>query len=438
MNGAFVLGVGALGLGQGTALGFLTVFVFVLFALGVPVVLLFGVWSLGFTMLNDPFPFVNIPIAAFEQLQSFPLVAIPLFIGVGSLINASGMASDIVGFSRASGGWLPGSTANTAIYTAGIFSAITGSNTATTASVGEALYGDLEAEGYDEEFAAATIAAGGTIGVIIPPSVMFILYGVTFNVSVPDLFLAGIVPGVMMVLGLSAVATYVSWRNDYGTVEQDLSAANVLKQFWHSKDAFVAVVILLGGIYAGVFTPSESAIVAIVYIVLSSLTNADADYRAIIESVFTAVRLSAMIIPILVTSIMVQQNLSYLGLQRVVGDAIVGLGNPWLVGGAMFVVLLLSGMTLASVPNMVLVAPLLAPAAFHLGLSPLMWGVVFLINDAIGFITPPYGLNLYVISSITGIDYVDVATSAVPYLLVQYSIWVVFFVFPAANVLAPT
>jgi len=425
------------GLGQGTALLLLTVFVFALFALGVPVLLLFGIWSLGFTVLTGPFPFVNIPLAAFEQLQSFPLVAIPLFIGVGSLINASGMSSDIIGFSRASGGWLPGSTANTAIYTAGIFSAITGSNTATTASVGEALYDDLEEEGYDKEFAAATIAAGGTIGVIIPPSVMFILYGVTFNVSVPDLFLAGIIPGLMMMFGLSAVATYVSWKNDYGTAEQKFSVVNIVRQFWKSKDAFIAIAILLGGIYAGIFTPSESAIAAIVYITLSSLTNVDADLREIVGSIFNAARLSAMIVPILVTSIMVQQNLSYLGLQRIVGNAIVGLGNPWLIGIAMFVILLVSGMTLASVPNMVLVAPLLAPAAFHLGLSPLMWGVIFLINDAIGFITPPYGLNLYIISSITGIDYVNVATSALPYLLIQYSVWIVFFMFPAVNVLAP-
>jgi C4-dicarboxylate transporter DctM subunit len=435
MNGVFAATV--FGLGQGTLLGLLTVFTFVLFALGIPVLLLFGVWSLGFTLLSDPFPFINISLASFEQLQSFPLVAIPLFIGVGALINASGMSSDIIGFSRASGGWLPGSTANTAIYTAGIFSAITGSNTATTASVGEALYDDLSEEGYDDEFAAATIAAGGTIGVIIPPSVMFILYGVTFNISVPDLFLSGIIPGVMMMLGLSAVATYVSWKNSYGTAEQKFSVVNIIREFWSSKDAFIAIAILLGGIYAGIFTPSESAIAAIVYIALSSITNADADFRAIIDSVFTATRLSAMIIPILVTSIMVQQNLSYLGLQQVISDAIIALGNPWLIGVTMFVILFLSGMTLASVPNMVLVAPLLAPVAFHLDISPLMWGVIFLINDAIGFITPPYGLNLYIISSITGIDYVSVATSALPYLVVLYSIWVVFFIFPEVNILAP-
>jgi C4-dicarboxylate transporter DctM subunit len=432
------LATSAFGLTGGQLIGLLTVISFVLFALGIPVLLLFGVWSLGFTLITPAFPFTNIPLAAFEQLQSFPLVAIPLFIGVGALINASGMSSDIIGFSRAAGGWLPGSTANTAVYTAGIFSAITGSNTATTASVGEALYDDLEEEGYDKEFAAATIAAGGTIGVIIPPSVMFILYGVTFNVSVPDLFLAGVIPGLLLMFGLSAVATYVSWKNDYGTAEQEFSITNIAKQFWVSKDAFIAIAVLLGGIYAGFFTPSESAVAAIVYISLASITNEDADFREIVDSLFTAARLSAMIVPILVTSIMVQQNLSYIGLRQIVGNAIIGLGNPWLIGAAMFFILFLSGMTLASVPNMVLVAPLLAPAAFHLGLSPLMWGVIFLINDAIGFITPPYGLNLYIISSITGIDYVSVATSALPYLLVEYSIWIAFFVFPWLNFLAPT
>lgn len=420
-----------------TVLLLITVLSLVLFTIGISIILVFGFWALAFAYFVPAFGYTNMAIVSYEQLNSFPLVAVPLFIAVGSLINSVGMSSQIIGFSRSVGGWLPGSTANTSIYTSGVFAAITGSNTATTASVGEALHDDLVEEGYDPSFSAATIASGGTLGVIIPPSVMFILYGVTFDVSVSALFIAGAIPGIAMMVGLSIVASYISYKRQYGVGDYSFSVWNIVEEFWGARNAFITITLLLGGIYIGLFTPSQSAVVAIAYMLLVGFIG-ETDWRVIFQSFLQATKLSGMILPVLVVAIMVQQDLSYLGLQEMVGNAVIGLNNPVLIGIAMFVIMLFTGMTLSSVPNMVLTAPLLAPAAFHLGLSPLMWGVVFLINDAIGFITPPYGLNLYVISSITGIDYMRVAKSALPYMLVLYLIWIVFFAFPELNVLAPT
>jgi len=414
----------------------LTLGAIVLFVLGIPILLVFGAWTVGFTYFVDIFQFLNLPLVAYNQLNSYPLVAVPLFIVIGTLVSEFEISDDIIAFARSLIGWLPGSTANTSLLMAGIFAAITGSNSATTAAVGEALYDDLEEEEYDETFAAATIASGGTLGIIIPPSILFILYGALFNVSITDLFLAGIIPGVLMLVGLTTVSTVQSYRHGYGRERTAFSPVDVLRQGWRAKYALAAIAILLGGIYSGVFTPTESAAVATGYILLIGLvTSRFAEFDQLLRAMTTAVTIQGIIIPIYVASVMIQQNLSFLELQEVIADAIASLGSPWLIGAAMVVVMLLSGSFLASVPNMILVAPLLAPIAALLGLSPVMWGVVFMMSDAIGFITPPYGLNLYIISSLTGIDYIRVALAAVPYLAVLVLVWLAFFIFPGLNVL---
>jgi C4-dicarboxylate transporter DctM subunit len=433
----FALQTSVAGVAPGVALVALTLFAVLLFVIGVPILLVFSTWAIGFSLFFPVFSLRNMALVSYYQLWTFPLTAVPLFILVGALVNQLRIARDIVEMSRAVAGWLPGSSANTALVTAGVFSAITGSNAATTASVGEAFTDELNEEGYDPVFSAATIAAGGTLGIIIPPSVLFILYGVTFNLSVTDLFVAGILPGILMLGGLVATATVISHRQGYGTTAYSFSPAAILRSMFRARNSLLAIVLLLGGIFTGVFTPSESASIAILFVVTAEFLSGHIDdLDFVTEAVQLTVYLVGIIIPVLITSIMIQQGLSFLSLQDAVSDAILALDAPVLVGAALLVVMLLSGSILASIPNMILTAPLLAPAAFALGISPLMWGVIFMISDAIGFITPPYGLNLYIMSSITDIDYIRIARAALPYFFVLTSILVLFFLFPELNVLA--
>jgi C4-dicarboxylate transporter DctM subunit len=428
---------GAVGLSPDVALALLSLVAAVLFVVGVPILLVFSTWAIGFTAIFPVFSLRNMALVSYYQLWTFPLTAVPLFILVGALVNQLRIAGDIVDMSRSVAGWLPGSSANTALVTAGVFSAITGSNAATTASVGEAFTDELDAEGYDPVFSAATIAAGGTLGIIIPPSVLFILYGVTFNLSVSNLFVAGILPGLLMLGGLVATATVISRRHDYGTTDYSFSLAAIARSTFRARNSLLAIVVLLGGIFTGLFTPSESASVAILVVVTAEFLSGHIDDLTFVtEAVRLTVYLVGIIVPVLITSIMIQQSLSFLNLQDLVSNAILTLDSPFLVGVALLAVMLLSGSILASIPNMILTAPLLAPAAFALGISPLMWGVIFMISDAIGFITPPYGLNLYIMSSITDIDYIRIARAAFPYFLVLTAVLVLFFVFPEANVLA--
>lgn len=422
---------------EGTLLVLLTLLGALLFTIGVRVVLVFGAWALGFVLFVPAFPAADFPITAYESLNTFPWVAVPVFVMVGSLINEFGISEDVIDFAGTVAGRLPGTIGNTVVYTAGIFSAITGSNTATTAAVGDALYDDMNEEGYEPVFSAATIAAGGTLGSIIPPSILLILYGVLFNQPVATLFLAGVVPGITMMLGISAYCSYTAYRNGYGTDAGDLSVGRVLETTWAAKHAFATVALLVGGILVGLFTPSEAAAAAFGYIVLVGLvTDRFTGLTQVFSSLRTGVALTGILVPLYVTAIMVQRSLSFTGLQGVVADTIGSLPETWMILLAMVIVMLIAGSVLASLPNLILTAPLLAPVATEtLGLDPILWGIIFLMSDAIGFITPPYGLNLFVISSITGEEYVEVAYAALPYLLILVAIWLAFFLFPGLNFL---
>lgn len=196
---------------------------------------------------------------------------------------------------------------------------------------------------------------------------------------------------------------------------------------------------MVGGVLLGWFTSSESAGAAFAYIVLTGVvTRRFTDIEQIVDAFRTGVILIGFTVPLYVTSILVQQSLSFIGIERVVAGAITGLPATWMIFVAMVLLMLFTGSILSSLPNMILTVPLLAPVATGvLGLSPIMWGVVFMMSDAIGFITPPYGLNLFVVSEITGQEYMRVAYAAVPYLLILIGIWLLFFVFPGLNFLAP-
>ncbi|PSQ37563.1 TRAP transporter large permease [Halobacteriales archaeon QS_9_70_65] len=386
----------------------------VAFVLGIPIYLVFGLWALGYHVGFDSFPLINMSQNHYDVLQSFSFTAIPLFILVGDLIREAGIADNLIEFTREIIGWIPGVTGNTAVGTAGIFSAITGSNAATTASVGSALYSPLCEEGYEDDYAAATIASGGVLGAIIPPSILLIIYGAAFGVSIFELFLAGAIPGLAMLLALLAINTLISYRNDYGVTDDfGVDIKQILVRTWYAKVGLGTIVLLFGGIFLGIFTPSESAAVAVVYILVAAIGSRQiTSVDQIVRACYSSILLIGIILPMVVTSILIQQSLSDLGLREVISDGIVSLGHPALIVLVMTVIMLLAGSLLDATPNLLLTAPILAGAAAALGWSPVEWGIIFMMGASIGFITPPYGLNLYIISGISEIDYLKVAKAA--------------------------
>lgn len=408
----------------------MTILSIILFALGIPIYLVFGVWALGYHIALPTFPLSNMSQEHFGVLQSFSFTAIPLFILVGDLIKEAGIAENLIEFTREIIGWIPGSTGNTAIGTAGIFSAITGSNAATTASVGSALYPPLCEEGYKKDYAAGTIAAGGVLGAIIPPSVLLIIYGAAFGVSIVDLFIAGIIPGLAMLFMLIFINTYISYKNDYGeTVEFKIYPKRILQKSWNAKIGLGTIVLLLGGIFAGIFTPAESAAVAVVYILVAGVGSRKlTSLNQILRASYSSIILIGIILPMVVTSVLIQQVLSNLGLQETISQAVISLGNSALIILVITIIVLMAGSVLDATPNLLITAPILAGAAAALGWTPVEWGIIFMMGASIGFITPPYGLNLYIISGISQIDYIKVAKAAIWHWLGLVSVWVTFMV----------
>jgi C4-dicarboxylate transporter DctM subunit len=403
-----------------------TVLCVVLFAIGIPIYLVFGFWGLVYHATSESFPISNIALEHYDVLQTFPFTAIPLFILVGDLIYESGIAEEVVAFTKETIGWWPGSTGNTAIGTASIFSAITGSNAATTASVGNALYPQMSDEGYENTYAAGTIAAGGVLGAIIPPSILLIIYGVTFGVSIVDLFKAGIAPGIGMLIVLIGINTYYSKKNSYGSqTNLGINPLEVVKAGWRAKIGIGTIVILLGGIFLGIFTPTESAAVAVIYILALAVgTGRISSFEQVLRASFSSLLLLGVIIPMVVTSVLIQQSMSNLGLQATISNAVIGLQNEFLILFAVLAIIWITGTVMDATPNLLLTAPMLAPAAADIGWGPVIWGMVFMMGDSVGFITPPYGLNLYIISGIAEIDYIRVARAVVPYLLGLVGVWI--------------
>lgn len=411
----------------------LTVLAFALFVLGTPLLLIISLWVVGMQLIFD-FPLANIGNSMFEGLNSFALLAAPLFILTGDLIGAGGIARRMSDFALALLGWLRGGLGMASLGACGMFAAISGSNSATTATIGSITYPTMVREKYDEYFSAATAAAGGTVGIIIPPSILFIVYGYLISLPISELFLAGIIPGLMMVAAMMVACYVVSRRRGYGIITP-FSMSRVRETTPGAMIGVVAIAIVLYGIYSGVFSPTEASAVTVAYCLFAGLLiTRETKWRALPDILFRSGIIVGIIMPLVAVSIMMQEILSVVGAKAFVEGLLQQLGGYYLVLFAMMGMVLAAGTLLESVPNTIILAPILAPIAASIGVDPFHFAVIFLIGDAIGFITPPYGLNLYVASGITGLPYFRIVRHVMPYLFSLLVVWVIVALIPDLSI----
>ncbi|OIQ45329.1 MAG: TRAP transporter [Roseobacter sp. MedPE-SW] len=420
-----------------------------LFMLGVPVLLVIAYWVigcsfvLGLTLDNMGAELLNV----FNK--GFALLAMPLFILTGDLINQSGIARRLSDFAYACLGWLRGGLAMAALGACGLFAAISGSNSATTATIGSMLHPEMVKGGYDERFSAATAAAGGTVGIIIPPSIIFIVYGFLLNLPISELFVAGILPGALMVIGMQLACWVICRINGWGHLIP-LQLTRVLKTAFGAWLGFFAIGLVLWGIYTGKFSPTEAAGVTVGFCVIAGLVSYPLNRimgsrkdRPISEKSYTemlvvegftipqipsvvvrSAQITGILAPLIAISVVMQQILSLLGAQQTIGDFVTSMGGYHAVLFTSMVIVFFSGMVLESLPVTIILAPILAPIAASVGIDPIHFSVIFLVGASIGFITPPYGLNLYVASGVTGVPYFRLLRYTVPYLAALISVWI--------------
>lgn len=401
-----------------------------LFMLGMPIFLVIAVWVIGASLVVD-FTLANLGVTLFEGLNSFALLALPLFILAGDLMKEAGIAKRLADFAFSIVGWMRGGMALTSVGACGLFAAISGSNSATTAAIGSIMYPELRAHKYDERFAAATIASGGVVGIIIPPSIVFIIYGVLTNLPVGDLFVAGLLPGIVLVLAIQIVAYTMSILNGWGTVLA-FQPKKIAIEGLRAYLGIIAIVIVLFGIYSGIFSPTEAAGITVGFTLIAGLLVSRAlSVRSLPKVLIRSSQLTAMLAPMVAISVVMQQIFAILGVPAFIESVFASVGGGYYgVLLLCMVIILISGMILESIPNTIIFAPILAPIAIAAGVDPIHFAVIFLVGTAIGFVTPPYGLNLFVASGVTGIPYIRLLKFVLPYLFGLLAAWLIIVLFP--------
>ncbi|QTP59174.1 TRAP transporter large permease [Billgrantia antri] len=398
-----------------TGLLFLLFFIFML--AGVPIALAIGASTL-LALNAQGVPLMVVTQQMFQGINSFALVAVPMFILAGDLMAQGKVSEKLVDFADSLFGFLKGGLSIVSVGAGMFFAAISGSGAATTAAVGSSLVPELRRKGYDPASAASLIAASGTIGVVIPPSVPMIIYAVIAQQSVSTLFLNGIVPGVLMGVGLAVIAIVQAYRRNYprGTA---LSPATIWRTFKAASWGLMTPVIILGGIFSGIFTPSEAAVVAVNYALLVSLfvyrdlSLADV-YRILIRSAIT----TAVIMLVIATSAVLSWTLSSWQIPGAIAQAVLSLStDPYVIMLLVVAVILLTGVFIETASALIILTPVLLPLVGQLGIDPIHFGIIIVMGLAIGMITPPVAINLYVASSVTQLPLERITRAILPYLL---------------------
>ena len=433
---------------DGTLITLISLGVTFLFMLGTPVLLVIFYWVIGCSFVID-LPLANTGNELINVFsKGFALLAMPLFILTGDLINQSGIARRLSDFAYSCLGWLRGGLAMASLAACGLFAAISGSNSATTATIGSMLHPEMVKGGYDERFSAATAAAGGTVGIIIPPSIIFIVYGFLMNLPISDLFVAGIIPGALMVLAMMTACFIICTINGWGYLI-GLSPSRVIKTAIGAWLGFFAIGLVLWGIYTGKFSPTEAAGVTVGFCafvglicyplnkVMGSSNELPVEQKSTLSmfvvegftllnlpSIVTrSAQITGILVPLIAVSVAMQQVMSSLGAKEYIGDFVTGMGGYYAVLFTSMAIVFVTGMILESLPVTIILAPILAPIAASVGVDPIHFSVIFLVGASIGFITPPYGLNLYVASGVTGVPYFRLLRYTVPYLVALISVW---------------
>ncbi len=391
----------------------------VLFALNAPIAVAIGGASVVGILVQGDFPMMVMAQRMFGGTDSFHLLAVPLFMFAGALMEAGGISRRIIDFANALVGWLPGGLAAVTIVSAMFFAGISGSAAADAAAVGAILIPAMKKSGYDSDFSAAVLASGGSIGVIIPPSIPMIIFGFLTGASIGQLFAGGILPGLLVGLSLIGVAAVISWRRGYGAT-QPFSGRNVWRTFRQAILALGAPLIILGGILLGVFTATESAAVAVVYALVVSLTvYREIGLRQLPKILINAAVTASVVMFIIAAASIFSWVAAIEELPARLAGALLDLTDHRVLLLLLInFILLIAGTFVETTAALILLVPMIVAMLPALGIDLVQLGVIVVTNLAIGMLTPPMGICLIVAGTISGDRLGAIAWRIGPFLLV--------------------
>ncbi len=405
----------------------------------VPIAVAAGLSATLYILLTGMFPLSLASLAAFQGLDSFTLLAVPFFVLAGQIMAHGGIAKYLLKLADAMLGSMPGGYAMTTVLASTFFADLSGSSPATVAAIGSIMVPAMEKHNYKKDFAAAVCACAGCLSVIIPPSNPMVVYGVATDTSIGRLFLAGIVPGIMVALSLAIPAYFISkkngWKGNTNATDREPLGVAFRKSVW----ALLVPVIIMGGIYGGIFTPTESAAVACLYAIIVGLFL----YKEFgFKDIPRLLRAGAVtIVPLMLIvgmAAVFSQVISLLGVPTKMARALQSVtDNPLLLLLIINLFLLFIGMVMETVAAIVLLAPILMPLVVELGIDPVHFGIIMIINLAVGFITPPLGVNLFVANSISKVPSEKVFVAALPFVFSMFICLALIIVFPSTCLFLP-
>jgi C4-dicarboxylate transporter DctM subunit len=395
----------------------------VLLLTGMPISIALGMSVLAFLYAFSTIPVEIVSQRLFTGLDQFAIMAIPFFILAGAFLTTGGVAKRIVTFATTLVGAMRGGLALSGVLSCAFFAALSGSSPATVVAIGSIMIPAMVQQGYPKKFAVGVLATSGGLGILIPPSIVMIIYAVSTNTSVGQLFIAGLVPGVLMAVTLMLVTWLVAKKHNYPTLPQ-ASLGEIWKAFRDSIWGLLIVVIVIGGIYGGIFTPTEAAAVSAVYaFVVAVFIYGDLKLRDVPRVLLESANMSAMLLYIITNAILFSFLLTSENIPQQMAQWIVDQGlSPWMFLLFVNVLLFFAGDFMEPSSIILILAPIFLPVAMKLGIDPVHLGIVMTINMELGMITPPVGLNLYVASGLARMGLTEVTIAAAPWILVVTAI----------------
>ncbi|WP_018700368.1 TRAP transporter large permease [Amorphus coralli] len=388
-------------------------------ALGVPVWSAIGAAAVAMLLISDVLPMSLLGESLFDGIDAFALTAVPLFILTGDVLVRTGLSRKFLDIADALTCWARGGFGSATVLVCGMFSAISGSDAAGAAAVGRMTIGRLVEAGYPRPYACALVAAGACTGILIPPSIAYIVIGLVLGISASTLFQAALIPGVLILLSILITNIVVNRRHAYetgGLISMGEWTANLGRALGRGWYAFIVPAIIFWGIFSGRLTPTEAGATAVVVTIIMGFilgTLKLADFPAMMES---SAKVSGVILPIVALSLPLAQTMAALGVPQGFVFAVTSVtDSPAILILLMIVVLIAAGCVMETTPNIVILAPILKPLADNIGMNEIQFCVMMITALGVGFITPPLGLNLFVVSGLTGEPILKIASRAVPF-----------------------
>jgi len=390
----------------------------VLFALSVPVWVALGICSVTLLLATEVLPMSLFGEALFDGVDAFALIAIPLYILTGDALVRSGLSNRLIDIAEATLGSLRSGLGTSTVLGCGFFSCISGSDAAGAAAVGRIMYKRLVQRGYPPAYACALVASGSCTGILIPPSISYIIIGLILGISASTLFVAAVVPGIMIMVVIMVTNVVLNRIHGYENSDDQFSFRRWARTMWDGRYALAIPVIIWGGIYSGVFTPTEAAAAAVVITIAIGFWQGTlelADFPKMLES---SAKVNGVIVPIIAFALPLAQAFAALNVPQAVLQQITELTtSPTLIILLMLAVLIVAGCVMETTPNIVVLAPIMLPIAQEIGMDQIQFCIFMVTALGVGFITPPLGLNLFVLSGLTGEKILPIAGKAIPYVL---------------------